>query len=459
VTYQSRAVTRALGVPAKDNILYPSFGGQALTSSTELPPRILLLQGPVGPFFKALQSTLNDNGFDAWRMCFTTGDRVYSNKLKRVQFSEAFTEWSTWFEQFLTNIQFDCIVLFGSERPLHRVAIDIARRKNILVVSLEEGYIRPGFVTVELGGNNRRSPVASGLPPDSFDAASAPQVRQKYASFKTMCWHGFVYYTVNGLLSGFRERTTFHRQRALITEAFYWLRNVYRKFAHQGHNFATIEKLLEHHDKKYFVIPLQVSDDMQLGAAANGWSNEKLIIASITSFARSAPPDSRLVFKIHPLERGHSNARRLIVSLVDLHGVAERVDTIDTGSLGLLVRHCAGMLTINSTSGLSAIAHGAPLLAIGEAIYSRTPLADSAITDTDIDHFWLNKSSPDSRFRSRYLAWIKKSCLKPGDYYASDGIPHAIAGVQDVIQRGLALRRKGAPANAIVKAEKIRAGA
>jgi capsular polysaccharide export protein len=394
----------------------------------------------VGPFFKALQSTLNDNGFDAWRMCFTTGDRMYSNRSKRVRFTEMFSEWQSWFEQFLACTQFDCIVLFGSERPLHRAAIEVARRLQIPVVSLEEGYIRPGFVTVEVGGNNRRSPVASGLPPDSFDAALSATAQQKYASFRTMCWHGFAYYTVNGLFSGFRERTTFHKQRALISEAFFWLRNGYRKFAHQGHNFATLEKLLEHHDKKYFVVPLQVSDDMQLGAAANGWSNEKLIIASVTSFARAARPDARLVFKIHPLERGHSNARRLIRSLVDLHGLQGRVDILDTGSLGLLVRHSAGMLTINSTSGLSAIAHGIPLLAIGEAIYSRTPLAEFAARDADIDSFWITKQVPDPRLRSRYIAWIKKSCLKPGDYYAAAGIPHAIAGVQDVI--GLAIADK-----------------
>lgn len=39
--------------------------------------RILMLQGPVGPFFRKAQALLNDSGFDAWRVCFNAGDRLF----------------------------------------------------------------------------------------------------------------------------------------------------------------------------------------------------------------------------------------------------------------------------------------------------------------------------------------------------------------------------------------------
>ena len=65
---------------------------------------------------------------------------------------------------------FDAVVLFGAERLLHRVAIECAEEMGIPVVCLEEGYIRPGYVTMELSGNNWRSPIAGQLPPEEFNA-------------------------------------------------------------------------------------------------------------------------------------------------------------------------------------------------------------------------------------------------------------------------------------------------
>src|SRR3546814_4538429 len=50
----------------------------ALPSGTR--PRVLLLQGPVGPFFRHLQQHLEDSGFDAWRICFNAGDRFFASR-------------------------------------------------------------------------------------------------------------------------------------------------------------------------------------------------------------------------------------------------------------------------------------------------------------------------------------------------------------------------------------------
>src|SRR3546814_19076252 len=75
------------------------------------------------------------------------------------------------------------------------------------------------------------------------------------------------------------------------------------------------------------------------------------------------------------MERGHSTDRKFIMQTACALGIADRVDVIDIGSLGLLTRHSAGMITINSTSGLSAIFHGVPLLVIGDALSANAKLA------------------------------------------------------------------------------------
>lgn len=417
----------------RGKVIPARFGRKARKLGTKSSRRILLLQGPVGPFFNHLQSALKDDGFDAWRVCFTAGDRFFAKRNKLITFRQGLEHWSGWLDQFLAHSDFDCIVLFGCERPIHSVACHLAKKRNIPVISLEEGYIRPGFVTVERGGNNRFSPLAGRLPPEDFEPSTVTKKQKKMSdSFSRMCWYGFKYYSLN-LLSGFSQRGTFHKKRSLGGEAFYWSRNLVRKILHQGKNFTTIEKLLEDNDKNFYIIPLQVTDDSQLRGAAGGWTNEKLIIATISSFANRATTEKRLVFKVHPLARGHSNHKKLIESLSLLHGISDRIDVIDTGSLGLLVRHSVGMITINSTSGLSAIAHAIPLLVTGEAIYSGTVLTTTAKTKADFDAFWDSAVIPDRTLCTRYLSWLKTNSLRQGDFYAREGIPIAIAEVTKVI--------------------------
>jgi capsular polysaccharide export protein len=92
---------------------------------------------------------------------------------------------------------------------------------------------------------------------------------------------------------------------------------------------------------------------------------------------------------------------------------------IDTGSIGLLTRHSAGMITINSTSGLSAIYHGVPLMVLGDAIYSNEELAVCARGEPDFDEFWTHISEANITLKRLYINWIKVRSLERGDFYAN----------------------------------------
>src|SRR3546814_9253370 len=107
-------------------------------------------------------------------------------------------------------------------------------------------------------------------------------------------------------------------------------------------NFAAIQRLLEHYHQRYFLIPLQVAGDSQMGEPARGWNSARLIAETLSSFAKSARADYRLVFKIHPMERGHSTDRKFMMKTACALGIADSVDEIDIGSLGLLTRSSAG---------------------------------------------------------------------------------------------------------------------
>lgn len=398
--------------------------------------RVLLLQGPVGPFFRRLQEFLTRNGFDCQRVSFNAGDRLFSDGAGRIGFSGSLDEWADWLSAYLAAGKADCIILFGAERPVHAVARRLGRAFGVPVLSLEEGYIRPGFVTAECGGNNASSPLAGRLPPADFEACEA-KPGQDYRGFRAMCLYGAAYYTVRQFFSGPRERALFHRRMVWLAESLCWIRNYWRLVTRRAQNFRMIERLLEHYDCRYYLIPLQVSADSQLADAAGGWNNARLISEALRSFARAANPGFRLVFKIHPLERGHSGDHRIVHETAKSLGIAGRVDVLEAGSMGLLTRHSAGMITINSTSGLSAIHHGVPLMVLGKAIYRHPMLVTHSDPQPDFDSFWNEGRTADGELRHRFLAWLRCQSLKPGDFYAADGMAEACQSVLERLEQEL----------------------
>jgi capsular polysaccharide export protein len=417
-------------------------------------PRVVLLQGPVGSFFRRAQDHLNASGFDAWRVRFNAGDRLYSPGDKTLDFVGNVDTWRLWFTEIIRENGFDAVVLFGSERLVHRVAIECAEQMGIPVVCLEEGYIRPGYVTMELTGNNWRSPIAGQLPPDEFNAPrrEGPKPVTSSGSFSAMAWAALQYFTIRAIISTPGERKLFHKQkRTLLSEGFYWVKNYYRKFAHVGRNYHISERLLEHHDKRFYIVPLQVHDDTQLGRAANAWNNQKLILKTIVSFARNAPDDHQLVFKIHPMERGHTRDLHFIRQVSALNDVKDRVHVLDGGSLSLLTRHSAGMITINSTSGLSAIHHGVPLAVLGQALYRNPELAFCVERGIDLDRFWSEAFVAPEKVRHRYLSWIHHQCLAGGDFYAKEGMEAAAQSLKNKIEMVLECRASAleAPSNVL----------
>lgn len=400
------------------------------SASKKTPPkRVLLLQGPVGSLFRRLQNQLNDQGIEAWRVILNKADDFFGGRDRLLHFKGGHAAWSQWLEAELEAKQFDCIILFGCERPAHTIARRVARKSGITVISLEEGYIRPGYISVEENGNNASSPLAGKVPTGTFSVVQ----NEEQAVFKKKPLGSYLnaalYYTLNELFNSRRERELNHRQTPIISECAKWLRNVYINLSARQRDLRAIEKLTQNHNKNYYLVALQVAADSNLKEAALGWCSKRLVRESIASFAQDAPDGSQLVFKVHPMERGHNKLNPLIMKTAQKHGVADRVSIIEVGPLGLLAEHAAGLITINSTSGLSAIYHGTPLLIIGRAIYEHPKLAVCSHGKPDFSTFWHKTNVASHDFRMNYLGWLTKHALKSGDLYNRAGQDVAIDGI------------------------------
>src|SRR4030095_4420571 len=164
-------------------------------SSRKIKPRVLLLQGPVGPFFRRLHRYLERRGFEVLRICFDAGDRFNAFGTSCHVYNGGRQEWAAWLSEFVSHAEPDHVVFFGAEREIHRVARSVAEAAGVNVIALEEGYIRPGFITVERGANNAASPIAALMQPDRF-VSIGDSARTDFKGFGAMCVHAAIYYTI-----------------------------------------------------------------------------------------------------------------------------------------------------------------------------------------------------------------------------------------------------------------------
>ncbi len=347
---------------------------------------ILLLQGPVGLFFAELQEALSVAGFVTRRIVFNAGDKFFAPQRNCVYFTGTLSDWETWLRSELAQNAPDAVVLFGSNRPAHKVARRLAELHRIDLLSLEEGYLRSGYVSCELGGNNQHSPMVNWRPKlltPGGRADAAPAAGAQPSSFTTMSFWAAVYYLVRDLASKPSDTHLFHRKRErILSLAQSWAMHLLRRSAARIIEFPNRQALSRRRD--YLLIPLQVSNDSQILSAARGWSTSRLIEASLMAL-RANPHAPLVIFKLHPLERGSSGIKRLILRRAAEIGVASnRIRILHSGRMGELTKQSSGMVVINSTSAFSALHHGVPVLVLGDAIFRHDAIVTLGETEADI---------------------------------------------------------------------------
>jgi len=384
-------------------------------------PRILLLQGPIGPFFRRLQNELERGGATVTRVLFNAGDELYGPRRNRVRFSGTLEEWETWLRADLAQAPPDMIVYFGCKRPAHRIAARSAEEFGIETFSIEEGYIRPGYITCERFGNNDLSPLKGRLAPPGEHYGPSTRLKLR-SSFVAVCWWGMTYYLWRSWFSKETDKPLFHREvLGPWKDTVYWVKRSLKTIFMRFPEYSAIGALRKRFDKDYFIVPLQTPGDSQMGNAAMGWTLERLIEGVLSSFARKRTV-AKLLFKLHPLDGDTKDRRAFIERTAERLGVAEDVLVLHSGSIARHCIHSDGMIIINSSSGISAIYHGIPLLMLGDAVFRNEELAMCGNDEAAIDAFFEQRWVAPEDLRRRYLQFLRDNSLVPGDFYKRKGI-------------------------------------
>jgi len=342
------------------------------SSGAGAPMNILLLQGPVGPFFTNLARELRGYGHRVFKVNFNGGDLFFYRGEDVFNFRGSLSDWPGYLRQLLQQQRIDRIYVFGDQRLYHITALRIARQLQIETFVFEEGYIRPDYITLEENGVNAnsslsRNPAFYLAQGRSTEALEPPQKAESV--FSNAAWYSIAYWICGGLLRPFYPAYRHHRGFNFAYEAFIWVRSGIRKIRARKHDERVLAQLVADHSGKYFLVPLQVANDSQIHAHSDFKDSRQFIAKVIESFARHAPKDTLLVLKHHPLDRGYTEYASLIRHIGERLGVAERLRYVHDCHLPTLLDHARGVVTINSTVGLSALLHHAPLKTLGRANY------------------------------------------------------------------------------------------
>jgi capsular polysaccharide export protein len=158
--------------------------------------------------------------------------------------------------------------------------------------------------------------------------------------------------------------------------------------------------------------------DYQIIKHSPGSDLSAVVEAVIASFARYAPEETRLLFKVHPIDNGLSRWPQRIGDAASRLNVGDRVFVADGGNTDSLIERSAGVVTVNSTVGLTALAFNRPVIALGAAIYD----VDGLTSQAALADFWRRPPLPDPDLFDAFMRALSATTQVRGGFIGRDAL-------------------------------------
>ena len=369
----------------------------------------LFLQGPPGPLFHQLAGEMRSRGVKVERINICAGDDV-DWPGQAAHFRGRFREWPVYVDNFLRAHGITDLLLFGDCRPYHASARRVAALRSIRTHVLEEGYLRPHWMTLELEGVNGYSRLRRDKDWFVSEAARLPEeeeLKPVTATFRRRvrdtARHYIAVHARNLAYPHYRS----HRPDAPLAEALGW---GWKFLSRRSREEKAQRRLKLLGDQPFFLLPLQLSGDYQIRSHSPFPDMQAAAAYVMESFASHAPSDANLLIKAHPLDSSLFGWERFLRRKAKLLGIAGRIHFIDGGDLEDLAKASQGMICVNSTSATLALAEGRPVCVLGDAIY-RIP---GLTFEGHIDDFWSNPGRPEPGLYDDFRRVLVERCLIRG---------------------------------------------
>lgn len=372
---------------------------------------VLLLQGKMGGFFNRFSTFLQTQDIKVSKINFNAGDAFFYHHPNTYEYTDTLAQFSAWLQAFIEKHDIDAVVCFGDCRPHHTQAGCVSEQLGISFFVFEEGYLRPDYITLQEYGINGYSRLNTA----DIKALKKANDHPLYTHnrFYRLSIAAIVYYIIAWIYKSRYPHYSHYRGMTAWQEAIAWLKAPWRKLRGYFPDKKLQSMLTTQESDNYFLISLQVHNDSQITHHSDYRDVVQFIDESIASFAKHADQQQLLVFKHHPLDRGHRDYRELVSSLSERYQVANRVFYGCDMHLPTLMKHSIGMVTINSTTGLQSVYHKKPTKVMGRAIYDTPKLIDQkALKD-----FWQRPESPDNEFYLRFREYLIEQTQLNGAFY------------------------------------------
>ena len=404
-----------------DNIFERSVQGAGLISnglSEFRDKRVLMLQGPVGPFFARLAVDLTHAGAIVFKVNFNGGDWLFSHNAAFsgvFNFTRDLEDWPSYLNDLLRRLNIDTVFLFGDCRPIHAAARDVIRLSGAKVGVFEEGYLRPDYITLERDGVNNNSWLPSD--PEFYlrqPKRKMPTAQSLGSTYGQGAKWGMLYFAAATFGRLFFRHYQHHR-RLGFADGPSWVVSFGRKHFYQRSEQNVLPALTGPQSGKFFLVSLQTKGDAQMSVHSRFKSVDAFIMYVMQSFAEHAPRDCQLVIKHHPLDRGYSDYTQLIGKLTQQHKLQGRCHYIHDQHLPTLLAHARGVVVVNSTVGLSAVGEGVPVKVCGKSIYDIKGLTFQG----SLNAFWgqARHAVPNAALYKAFRTYLIAHTQHQGSFY------------------------------------------
>ncbi len=410
---------------------------------------VLLLQGPPSRFFGRLSDRIEQLGGSTLRIIFCPGDWIYWLPRRATHYRRSFDRWQAFLDDFVVRNGVTDIVYFADQFPYHKIAQQVARTHQVNAIAIEFGYLRPDWITLERYGMS-----AASCFPDDPDRIHQLADQLPAADFTVRFPYTFIveaFYEVTfnllnvflrPLYPGFFGDRYYH---PLIDYPCYALR-----FAGSWRQKRIADRLLGDLTAgltPFYIVPLQLQSDYQLRANSPYLHQSEVIEEIVRSFAGSAEPDARLVFKVHPHDNGMERWHRIVGKFARRYSINNQVITIDGGDLYAYLKVAKGCIVINSTAGIHALRFGCPVAVLGMAVFDIAGL----VHRRSLDAFWQRPDRPDTELCKDLFRALAGTIQVKGNFYTRAGQNAAVDQIAKRILEG----RINAPADDILQPPRL----
>ena len=377
----------------------------------------LFVGGPFGPFFRKLARLLQAEGATVLHIHMHGADWLDWGFGDAKTYRGHPDDWRSWLTALLDSEPVTDVVTYGDCGRYSTVLLEEAESRGLIRHVYELGYVRPYYITLDRNGVNGYSSLPRD--PMQYRLAKEPTVMPATKFGRMMPYH--VFHTIAHCLAHYAAKPFFRHYdpnwpSSPLKQALGYLTRV------------TMDKLTWRRQRKaerdvisgnapFFLCALQKSGDTQIDEHSRFRNVVQFINHVTESFANFAPPDAKLVFKAHPLDYGIEPQETAVRVAGKANGVLDRLVFLPTGSLTDLMAAAKGMVTVNSTAGLTAALRGLPTAIAGEAFYK----IEGLVSTNGIDGFWTNPKRPDWNIAERFLAVAAAKTQINGSYYSPRG--------------------------------------